>query len=135
MNVLTNRMSVFAMLAGLLGASSSQAAVQAQFHLPVAAHWGSTLLAPGNYTIEVKGFEPGGSKQVGVQGAGPAAWRMPVATDTEAISNSSSLQLVEVDGEYFVREYRAGSVGKTFTFGLPKHGAGHSRKPIEMASK
>jgi hypothetical protein len=119
-------------VAGLM-AAGSQAAVQARFHLPVATHWGATLLAPGDYKIRILD-QTSGRNQVVIEGFGHTTYEMPIAVDMQLTSSPSSLQLVEVGGSYFVKEYRSAFVGRTYTFGVPKQIASHRSKTIEIAN-
>jgi hypothetical protein len=46
---------------------------------------------------------------------------LPETAGTPALSiNHGSIKLVNVDGEYFVREYRSPSRGQVFVFSVPK---------------
>lgn len=116
---------------GMAVTATSQAGMQAQFHLPVAAHWGQTLLAPGDYKLQMPEVASG-FRQVLIEGEGRRVYAMPLATDSKAINGSSSLQLVQQDGNYYVREYRSDVVGKTYTFGVPKTAAPGKRTSIEL---
>lgn len=126
--------SMFAFVAiGLVGACTSQAAVQAKFHLPITAHWGKAVLAPGDYNIRISDLTSG-RNQVLIEGEGNIIYEMPVAVDPLSTDSASSLQLVQTDGNYFVREYRSGFAGKTFTFGTPKQMASRHTKTVQMAN-
>ncbi|MBV8552933.1 MAG: hypothetical protein JOY54_16690 [Acidobacteriaceae bacterium] len=119
MNRPLNRIG-FAILAVVVSMSASHAAAQqATFHLPVTAHWGQAVLQPGDYKMTSP--EPAlGSSTFFVRGADMAAYTLPLTTEDRRASSSSYLQLVKVDGTYFVEEYNDGSAGKLFTFALPK---------------
>jgi len=119
MNFSINRIFGFVALAGLAGACCSQAAVQASFHLPVSAHWGIATLAPGDYRIQVRDLTAG-NKQVVIEGKGHTMYAMPVGVDRQDHLDKSSLQLVELNGDYFVRELRSETSGQTYTFQVPK---------------
>jgi len=117
---------------GLAVTASSQAGVQAQFHLPVAAHWGQALLAPGDYKLLISDAASGFSRVV-IQGEGGTVCAMPLVADPKASNGSASLLLVKREGNYFVREYRSEVDGKTCTFGIPKRLA--PGKPISIELK
>jgi hypothetical protein len=129
-----NRIFGFVMLAALAGACVSQAAVQARFHLPVTAQWGKTVLAPGDYKIVVLDDIASGRNQLVIEGEGKSLHELPVAVDLRPASSPSSLELIEVNGNYFVREYKSGFAGKTFTFGVPKQVASHHTKTVQIAN-
>jgi hypothetical protein len=132
MGVSLNRLFGALALAGLIGAGSMQASVQAQFHLPVAAHWGSAILKPGDYKILIRDLRFG-PNQVVIQGEeGKAMYAMPLAIDPTSASGHSSLQLVERNGTYFVKQYRSASEGKTFTFRVPKLAPSEQSRSIEI---
>jgi hypothetical protein len=99
--------------------ATSQAALQAHFHLPVAAHWGPALLAPGDYNLAVLDSNSG-PRNVVIRGEGRTAYAMSVIVEPLDSDTHSSLRLVKQGKDYFVREYRSGTIGKTYTFPVPK---------------
>lgn len=129
-----NRIFGLVLLAGLAGACVSQAAVQARFHLPMTAQWGKTILTPGDYKIRVLDDITSGRNQIVIEGEGKSLHELPVAIDLRSASSPSSLELVEVNGNYFVREYKSGIAGKTFTFGVPKQTASRHTKTVQIAN-
>lgn len=110
---------MFAALATGLGLTALQAsAQQARFHLPFEAHWGNTVLEPGDYELALSASEPipilhlsGDSKSIMV---------MSMLTGIKPTSNRSFIQLVNVNGSYFVKQYESGSTGKVFSYRVPK---------------
>jgi hypothetical protein len=132
MNILMNRLLGSAALVALLGAGCMQGAVQAQFHLPMRAHWGQAILAPGDYRVKILDLNSG-PNQIVIEGQGKTVFQMVQNTDPNALSDKSSLQLVKRDGEYFVKAYKSGYVGKTFRFGVPKAAVG-ATETVEIAN-
>ncbi len=100
-----------------------QGAVQAHFHLPITAHWGQAVLAPGDYRVKILDLNDG-PNQIVIQGEGKTFYAMVRNTGDESLSGASSLQLVKRDGAYFIKEYRSGYVGKTYSFSVPKSAEG-----------
>ena len=119
MSIMMNRILGAAALGALLGAGCMQGAVQAHFHLPVTAHWGQSVLAPGDYKIKIMDLSAG-PNQVVIEGQGKTIYQMVKMTDLDPLAHKSSLQLVERNGQYFVQSYRSGDVGKIFSFSVPK---------------
>lgn len=109
-----------ALVLGLLcGATLAQAAQQAEFHLPMAAHWGRTTLEAGVYrlTLPVRSI---GESQVYVRGQQGGSYEMPMTIEDREIPSHSYVKLVKIDGEYFVKEYGSKTDGRVFTFHVPK---------------
>ena len=123
MAISINRVLGAVALAALLGAGCMQGAVQAHFHLPVTAHWGQAVLAPGDYKVKIMDLNSG-PNQIIIQGEGKTFFAMVQNADDEALSKSNSLQLVKRDGTYFIKQYHSGYVGKTFSFNVPKGAVG-----------
>jgi hypothetical protein len=110
----------FAAIAVLAGATSMQGAQQGTFHLPMEAHWGSALLQPGDYRIEL----PTVGTQVITQflivdSNGKGVFEVPTYAEQKSVSDRSWLTLTNVDGEYVVSEYSSGSSGKRYAFPVP----------------
>lgn len=103
-----------------IGASLGSAyAGQARFHLPFEAHWGTFAMSPGDYQVSLPDaaapspvFYLKGESKVGLAMAGRYEFGEP--------KGNSYLKLVNVDGEYFVRQFVSGVSGKTFMFQVPK---------------
>jgi hypothetical protein len=133
MNCSLHRVFGVMALAGLIGAGSMRASVQGSFHLPVMAHWGNKVLLPGDYQVSVMAPNAG-PKQVVVRGEGNTVYATALAVDSEFPLTHGSLQLVERNGAYFVKQYRSGVEGKIYTFGLPKAHAPQQSKSVELAN-
>jgi hypothetical protein len=106
-------------VAAFAGVASMQAAQQGRFHLPTEAHWGRTVLQPGDYTINLP-IASTGELMLRVQGEGKNVFELPRLTNREEYSNSNYLTLQKIDGEYFVTSFRSGASGKTYDFFAPK---------------
>ena len=94
-------------------------AERASFNLPVEAHWGSTILEPGEYIIDVP-LATSWPQLISLTRNGKLVRLQAMTEATETKSKGSYLQLVTVGDTYFVREYNSGSAGKLFTFNVPK---------------
>jgi hypothetical protein len=123
MNILLNRIFSFALLAAAAGTGAAQAAQQATFHLPYEAKWGNVTLAPGDYKMALPQISLG-QREFLLRGENMNAWVMPMTTDVDALSINPSdknyLQLVNVDGVFFVSRYQAGTNSVIFNFKVPK---------------
>ena len=125
----TRILSLAAVAAGLGLTATPASAQQVTFHLPFAAHWGSTVLESGDYKLS---DPPGqlGSHLIYVSQPGHS--KMVLAQSIEIQPrhfDGSSLELVNVNGAYFVKKYRSALTGQVFTFSVPK-----ASPETEMAS-
>jgi hypothetical protein len=111
----------FALLASVLSVGSSYAEQLVKFHLPVPVKWGNTTLEPGDYRMELPTTITG-VQSVCMKNDKKAVIALPLATSSASptASNKSYLQLVNVNGTYFVRKYISGVTGRTLVFGIPK---------------
>lgn len=115
-------MNLFASLfiAGVVALPTLQAdIVHANFHLAVAAHLGAKSLDAGDYQITVSS-ENSGLKHVMIEGPSGFAYAFPMPVEKDAPTGPSSLQLVESDGTYYIKEYRSQYTGKVYAFSMPK---------------
>ena len=126
----SNRILGLAAIAvGLSLTAQRASAQQVTFHLPFAAHWGSMVLESGDYRL----LDPAG--QLGnhlIYVSQPGHSEMVLAQSVETQPrhfDRSSLELVNVNGAYFVRRYRSALTGQVFTFPVPK-----ATPETEMAS-
>ena len=62
-----------------------------------------------------------GERSLRIAGAGKTIVEFPVSIDQKANSKSSYIQLSEIDGNYFVREFSSGVAGQVFVFSVPSH--------------
>lgn len=131
MSVSITRLTKWAALAAIAGAGLMQAAEQATFHLPVAAHWGLSVLQPGDYRMSLP--QPSlNERTLLVAGTGQTTRPLPLVTDTRERSKTSYLELWQIDGQYFVHELSVGPSGKSFTFVVPK--SGHRTQVARIAT-
>jgi hypothetical protein len=117
----SNRILSLAAIAVGLGLTATRAsAQQATFHLPFAAHWGSTVLESGDYKVSASAGGSG-NHLIYVSQPGRSKVVLPEATEIQQRHlDGSSLELVNVNGAYFVRRYRSELTGQVFTFAVPK---------------
>lgn len=119
MNVLLGRIISLTALAAFASTGVMQAAEQATFHLPVTAHWGMAVLQPGDYKLSLP--SPGlGKTLLRVESTGNSVFELPLVVDVQSTSNSSYLQLREIDGNYYVTAFSSGESGKKYEFSAPK---------------
>jgi len=96
---------------------NAQQAYKGNFHLPFETYWAGTVLEPGDYTVSLEG---GPVSVLKVSGPGGNATILAGPTELTSVSSHGRLTLVNVNGVYALREFDAGSVGKSFSFGVPK---------------
>jgi hypothetical protein len=107
-------------LAGAACLTASQASAEsASFTLPIRVHWGNLVVEPGKYTLNVP-LARSWPQEVVLNQAGGRFRIFPIMEAGGISSSRSYLQLVDVGGSYFVREYVSASTGKVFTFWVPK---------------
>jgi hypothetical protein len=103
-----------------LGWGASQARAQkATFHLPFEAHWGTTVLDPGNYSLSA----PNSSSATRIfflQSNAGTQMAVPIIVNSETTSGHSHLKLVRIDGTYYVQEYVSEATGTALKFAIPK---------------
>jgi hypothetical protein len=120
MSIFVNRIFHFSMAAALMGvAVVSASAQQAQFHLPFQAKWAGIVLPPGDYQVSMPERALGRFTML-VRGPAGASLILPMTADVYRTVSERYLQLVKVDGEYFVKKYEAGAGGLTLFFKTPK---------------
>jgi hypothetical protein len=124
MNIFVSRVLGVALAAAVMaGAAVSACAQQAQFHLTVPAKWGISVLPPGNYTMTLPDRSAGRSAFV-VRGPAGTTLVLPLTVDAYGARSEASagdfLELVRIDGAYFVEKYEAGRKSLTFFFKTPK---------------
>ncbi len=128
-----NRMLGFGLLAMTAAVGAAQAGEQARFHMPVEAHWGNVVLAPGDYKLSLPEASLGVPQFI-LKGTDRDKYIQPLVTDYDdgfrRDASHSYLQLVKVNGGYFVAKYRSGPTGKTFNFAVPKQ-----KHQVQMADQ
>jgi hypothetical protein len=117
----SSRIVGLAALAVGLGLTVTPAsAQQATFHLPFVAHWGSMVLEPGDYKLSAP-VEWSAIHLIQVSQRGHSSRMLPQSIDLpHSHLDRSSLELVNVNGAYFVRRYKSALTGQIFTFPVPK---------------
>src|SRR5689334_15086554 len=109
----SNRILGLAALAVGLGLTAQHASAQEQtFHLPVVAHWRPMVLASGDYKLAAHAGQSGNHLMYVCE---RGHITMVLAQSTEAQPrhfDRSSLELVNVNGAYFVRRYRSALTGQ-----------------------
>jgi len=126
--------TIVLMLALFVGFSTPQAAAQqaftGSFDLPAEAYWGSTLLAPGHYTIRVS-LDP--TKQVhsvGLQGDDRRVFFLSGPPTPDRVSDRNVLRIENINGVNVVRHLDAGLLGQSYVFPVSKN----ARTNVQRAS-
>jgi hypothetical protein len=112
----------FALLASALSVGSSYAQQIVNFSLPVPVKWGGKTLEPGSYQMQLPSASLG-VQSVFMRNAERTVVALPLTTDYSSVmplARKSYLQLVNVNGIYFVRKYVSSATGRTLVFGIPK---------------
>lgn len=109
-------------LAGLTLPASAQN-YKAKFTLPFEAHWGVADLQPGDYTVStaIVGSVP----VISVIGNGTTVSILTGPVDLREPSNGKGkLEITDVNGTQVVTKLVVASVGKEYSFAIPKSIAG-----------
>jgi hypothetical protein len=103
---------------GVAASIGSAYAGQATFHLPFNAQWGSLALSAGDYRLTVP--EVGAPNSLFfLRGQSAASFRMAGGFQPSDNRGKAYIKLVNIDGEYFVREYISGVNGNAYWFQTP----------------
>jgi hypothetical protein len=132
---LSKNMLGFALLASALSVGSSYAEQLVKFHLPVPVKWGNTMLEPGDYRMELP-TSTQGVQSVFLRNEKKTVVALPLAVGSVEpnASNKSYLQLVNVNGTYFVRKYTSGITGRLLMFSVPKvHNDSIAQNTVDIA--
>ena len=116
---ITRLVSTSAFIAALGLATSQANAQRATFNLPSEARWGSTLLHPGTYTLD-SSDSPSIRPVYYLHGNDGTKLVAPQIVGKGAASGRSYLQLVNVDGTNYVREFVFGANATALRFAIPK---------------
>jgi hypothetical protein len=124
MSPFVNRIVSLALGATVMAvAAASASAQEVQFHLPFQAKWGATVLPPGDYRLSAAERSSGRSS-FWVRGPAGTSLILPVTADAYGARSAPPaedyLQLVKLNGEYFVAKYEQESRAITFFFETPK---------------
>jgi hypothetical protein len=103
----------------LSGTALLQASEHASFHLASATHWGATVLPPGDYRMTLPN-EGIGERQMKIEGQGKTVYVFPMVADPKAPSDSSHLELKQVNGQAYVKGLYSGLSGREYLFHTPK---------------
>jgi hypothetical protein len=107
----------------MCAAATSASAQQGIFHLPFDAKWGGVECPAGDYRVSLPERSTGKSTFLVRGPAGPSLI-LPMTADTYGAQAENQtrayLQLVKVDGEYFVKKYATGSGNFIFYFKTPR---------------
>ena|SRR5579875_1603949 len=101
-------------------AASRADAQKGIFDLPVEVHWGSTVLEPGEYTVDVPVSQPWPHQIYLIHNGKLLSIVLPEIENSGLQFDSSWLHLVSVHGAYYVEKYDSAATGKEFTFWVPK---------------
>jgi len=99
----------------------SQTAVRGTFELPAAAHFGSSVLPPGHYTISFLHITDG-VPFIHLKGEG-CEIGLPAAARPGEKSGRNSLDIADIGGAHFIQAFNFGSTGASFIFGVDKPAA------------
>jgi len=113
------------MLAVFVGFSTPRAMAQqnfkGSFNLPAEAYWGTTLLAPGHYTINMSLDPTQQVRVVRLQGDDLLIYILAGPPTPDRMSERSTLRLENINGVYVVRHLDAGILGQSYVFSVSKN--------------
>ena len=112
-------MKHFVIVAALCTMALSAQSYRGTFTLPVETQWGAAHLQPGDYTMSTDTV--GSMPVIYVWGNGINVSILPGPTmNVDPSLKGGHLELTEVNGTYAVTKLVAGTVGKEYTFAVPK---------------
>ena len=115
------RMVLFAVCAVCLLSNLSKAeTVRGTFQLPVAAHWGKMVLAPGEYEFVVDTTSATRIVTVTSQSTGWTGMILASAVDERRMSSESELTMAGSDGVTYVKTLYLKDAGVALEFSVPK---------------
>lgn len=122
MNLSISRLMMVSAFAAAFHLSASTAGAQTvKFDLPFEAHWGSTVLPAGNYTLSTL-YSPSSTKIYYLHSSAGNRMAVPTIVDTKDASGSRScLRLVRINGQYYVREYVSPTSGVALEYATPQN--------------
>jgi len=94
-------------------------AERATFRLAHEVHWGSLILQPGDYAINIP-LARSWPQEISLTLNGKTLYLLPVTESGGGNLDHSYLLLIAVRNTYFVSQYNSGPTGKQFTFRVPK---------------
>ena len=107
---------------GLLSALGSAETMHGMFTLPVEAHWGKLLLAPGKYEFTINNDVAGRIITVRSKESG---WSGMILSDSSSDLRSdkeTKLLLTKAEDGVYVRSLCLGESGMMLNYGIPKAG-------------
>lgn len=107
-------------LAGLLGIGMLETTERGSFHLPIGAHLGKGYLAAGDYTVTIERSGDDEQSSILIQGDDSSIYAVPLDVNPHGSLGMSSLEVLGIDGEYFVSKYKSSAGGRVFSFPVPK---------------
>jgi hypothetical protein len=117
------------LFAGSYVATATQGWAQSysgRFTLPVEAHFGKTVLEPGEYTI----LPVAGGNAIRITGEKRSATILAASIDPRREMTHSRIMLQNVNGAYVFIRYESGTMGKSFDFRIDKS----VRRALESAA-
>ncbi len=95
----------------------AQEAYHGTFTLPVAAHFGSVVLQPGEYTVSALR----GTNFIRIRGDRGIATILPSSVDHQAAMSKSEITLENVNGAFALKRFDSGTLGSRFDFVVAKN--------------
>ena len=112
--------ALFGVVLAGLALPASAATYKGSFTLPSETIWGSTVLAPGDYTVFADAFGTmptfrieGNGKTVNIL-AGPIEYSEP------SLDGKGKIEITEVNGTNVVTKFTAAAIGREFAFSVPR---------------
>jgi hypothetical protein len=109
-------LSAILLAASYVGTAQAQQASLGTFTLPVAAHFGSVVLQPGEYRISALT----GTSFIRVAGEGGIATILATSIDPQAGRDHGKLTLANVNGTFALQRFESGVTGTRFDFDIAK---------------
>ncbi|SRR5712692_5947360 len=117
---------------GLLSASGQAETAHGTFQLPVEAHWGKMVLAPGEYEFSVSDDVAGRVVTVRSRETGSSGMVLPVSwSDVKSATGTMLMLTKSGEGEY-VRALLLGDSGVVLNYAIPKPGMSKPEKETRL---
>ena len=120
MTIQTSGFAKLAAIALFAGATLVQGAEQGTFHLPFQARWGQAVLAPGDYSLRWPTPSAGNWQVRVITAEGKTVYELPMYSELTSYSDSNTLTLTNVNGQYVATKLSIGAAGKNYGFAVPK---------------
>jgi hypothetical protein len=121
-HLVNHRLFSVVILGLAVGCAATQMKAQgghATFNLAFPVHVGNVTLQPGEYRVSV----PSASSPIRalyLYGDGKVQAALPSTIGSQAFSDRSYLELINIGGVYFAHKYTSGVTGMEYTFDIPK---------------